>query len=77
MRRARCRLCCATAPGRDASLTQIWERYAIESRDGLVLADPIRYPDLELRARRKLLGFIEATLASSRFDPESVPLMFE
>ena len=69
---------------------RFWLLYAELSRDAqllevvapflawrcLVLANPLWYPDLDANARSKLLEFVEDTLASPRFDPESVQRIF-
>lgn len=43
---------------------------------GLVLANPVWYPDLSADARSALFDFIEATLATERFSPELVECLF-
>ena len=70
---------------------EFWRSYLNQSQDadlldvvapflawrGLVLANPVWYPELDPVARRRLLEFIEHTLASPRFDPESAQRMFD
>jgi aminoglycoside phosphotransferase (APT) family kinase protein len=65
---------------------RFWERYLTHSGDGemlavaapffafrgLVLANPLWYPDVNVQNRRKLFSFIEAVLDSDSFDPSSV-----
>jgi hypothetical protein len=67
-----------------------WRTYAAESRDaellevvapylawrGLVLANPLWYPELGAADRGSVLDLIEAALDAPRFDPESVERMF-
>ena len=60
-----------------------WERYLERSGDaeilevaapffafrGLVMANPVWYPSLDERVRRKLLHFMDAVLETGRFEP--------
>jgi hypothetical protein len=43
---------------------------------GLVLANPVWYPDVELAARQALLGMIERALDDGRFDPAAAHALF-
>lgn len=63
---------------------RFWERYLESSRDremlqvaapffafrGIVMANPIWYPALDERLRRRLLDFVLNVLAAERFEPE-------
>ncbi|MEO7035304.1 MAG: phosphotransferase [Polyangiaceae bacterium] len=69
---------------------RFWGAYVEHSRDhelldvvapflawrGLVLANPVWYPDLAPASRSKLLEFVEAALAAPRFDPEFAQEIF-
>ena len=65
-----------------------WQRYLERSGDaeilevaapffafrGLVMANPVWYPNLDEAVRRKLLHFIDVVLETGRFDPSKVNL---
>jgi len=69
---------------------RFWAQYLERSRDHellevvppflawrfLVLANPVWYPNLNPKARARLLEFVEATLHESRFEPESAAAIF-
>ena len=69
---------------------RFWTEYLRQSRDEvllqvvapflawrfLVLANPVWYPDVSAEHRRRLFDFVDAALASQRFDPELAQSIF-
>jgi len=69
---------------------RFWSYYLRQSKDSellevvapylawrcLVLANPVWYPDMPSAHRARLFDFIDATLASPRFDPEQAQSVF-
>jgi hypothetical protein len=69
-----------------ALFRRFWQRYLERSGDremlevaapffafrGLVLANPVWYPNLDAGLRERLFGLIEGLLANERFEPERV-----
>jgi len=81
----------AWQPALSALWNEFWATYLGESGDeellrvaapflawrGLVVANPVWYPAVTEGARDAVLTFIEAALASSRFDPRSAEDVFQ